>query len=262
MIKYMKSIFLSVILLLSGLSVTTFSQEKVYTRDDFPKTYKTEDINKGWEIHKQYIGGNQGWKLKKNKKGIKVYVRKVVISPIFSFRGVVELETDLSTVVAFMTDVSQYTSYMQMCNHAEILQHVSITDKIFYTINRPPWPVKPRDTVALSKWTQDPDTLIVSGKCLSLPEFLPHKKEFIRCPLLLIDFRLRPLDNGNTEFTFEAIVEVGGWVPNWAVNFCLVDTPYTGIMRIRKLMPFDNKYKKQKLQWLKLPPSHQKLSKE
>jgi hypothetical protein len=260
--KYMKSIFLSVILLLSGLSATIYSQEKVYTRDDFPKTYKTGDVTKGWEIHKQYIGGDQGWKLKKNKKGIKIYVRKVSISPILSFLGVVELETDLSTVVAFMTDVSQYTSYMQMCNHAEILQHVSVTDKIFYTINRPPWPVKPRDNIALSKWAQDPDTLIVSGKCLSLPEFLPHKKEFIRCPLLLIDFSLRPLDNGNTEFTFEAIVEVGGWVPNWVVNFCLVDTPYTGIMRIRKLMPFDNKYKKQKLQWLKLPPSHQKLREE
>ena len=81
MMKYMKSIFLSLILLLSGLSATIFSQEEVYTRDDFPKTYKTVDVTKGWKIHKQYIGGNQGWKLKKNiiafsSKNIFIYALK------------------------------------------------------------------------------------------------------------------------------------------------------------------------------------------
>ena len=64
------------------------------------------------------------------------------------------------------------------------------------------------------------------------------------------------MDNGKTEFTFETIIDAGGWVPAWAINFYAVDIPYTTIQKIRKQMPFKNKYKRKKIKWLEVPPSH------
>ncbi len=257
--KKIKFIIILAVLLLFDMAVQDFSQARIYTRDDVAKTYTKEDVTRGWEIHRQNIGDDKGWKLKRDKDGIKVYIRKVPLSPINSFKGIVEMETDLSTLVTFMADPRNYISYLQMCNSVDILKHVSETDKILYAVNRPPWPVNARDSISLTNWTQDPETLIVTGKSISLPDYTPHREKFIRCPLLLINFKLRPLENGNTEFTFESIVEVGGWVPNWVINFCVVDTPFTSIKRIQKQMPFDEKYKKQENKWLKLPLSHQKI---
>jgi hypothetical protein len=257
-LKYFKLFILFALSLLFDGTASSFAQTKVYTIDDLPKTYTEKEVAIGWKIFDQNIGDGKDWKLKRDKKGVKVYIRKVSLSPIYAFMGIVELETDLSTLVAFMTNPLSCTKYMQYTNHAEILKQFSETEFISYTINKVPWPLKPRDVVTLNKWSQDPETLAVSGKALSLSQYIPFMKGYIRCPLILNEFRLRPLDNGNTEFAMESIVEIGGWVPIWLINFTTVYAPYSSIQKIRKLMPFDEKYKTQEVNWLKLSPAHQK----
>jgi hypothetical protein len=257
-LKYFKLFILFALSLLFDGTASSFAQTKVYTIEDLPKTYTEKEVAIGWKIFDQNIGDGKDWKLKRDKKGVKVYIRKVSLSPICAFMGITELETDLSTLVAFITNPLSCAKYMQYTNHAEILKQFSETEFISHTINKVPWPLKPRDVVALNKWSQNPETLAVSGKALSLSQYIPFMKGYIRCPLILTEFRLRPLDNGNIEFAMESIVEIGGWVPIWLINFSAVHVPYSSIQKIRKLMPFDEKYKTQEVNWLKLSPAHQK----
>ena len=127
-----------------------------------------------------------------------------------------------------------------------------------YTVNKPPWPVKPRDNVVYAIATQDPDTLTLRIKSVALPESIPYRKGFVRCPLLMIEWKLRPLDNGNIDFSFETTIDAGGWIPAWVINFYAVEIPYKTILNIRKQMPFKEKYKRKRIKWLRVLPSHNK----
>jgi hypothetical protein len=164
-------------------------------------------------------------------------------------------------------DTKNFPSWIVMCDSVELLEPVDedvdeINQVIYsvYTINRLPWPVKPRDNVVCVIAAQNPNTLTLRVKAMSLPESVPHKKGFVRCPLLMIEWKLRPLVNGNTELTFELIIDAGGWVPAWIINFYAVDIPHRTILNIRKQMPFKEKYKQRKIKWLKVPPSHNKTN--
>lgn len=225
------------------------------------------ELAERFKIYDETIGGNEGWKLVKENKGIKVYHRKTSLTAIKVFKGVAELETDLTTLCAFLMDTCNFPSWIVLCDSAELLEPADEdADKIdqvvyhLYTVNRPPWPIKPRDNVIYSVATQDPETLTLRIKAVSVPDAIPYKEECIRCPLLMVEWKLRPLNNGKTEFTFETLIDVGGWVPAWAINFYAVDVPYTTIQKIRKQMPFKDKYRQNKIKWLKVPPSHAKAT--
>lgn len=225
--------------------------------------FSQDEISEKFKIYNKTMDVSEGWQLMKDKKGIKVYQRKTSLTPINVFKGVAELETDLKTLVAFLMDVYKFPSWIELCNSIEFLEPVNEdTDKIdqvhyyLYSINRPPWPVKPRDNVIYTIVAQDSKTLTLRIKSISMPDSIPHKKGFVRCPLLMVEWKLKPLDRGHTELAFEVIIDAGGWIPAWVINFYAVNGPYTTILNIRKQIPFDKKYKEKQIKWLKIPTEH------
>jgi len=223
------------------------------------------EIAESFKIYDETMGCDEGWTLVRDRQGIKVYHRKISLTPIKVFKGVAELETDLTTLCAFLMDIQNFPSWVVMCDSIDLLKPANESanriDQVayyIYTVNRPPWPVKPRDNVVYVAVIQDPESLALIIKAIALPDLIPHKQGFVRCPLLMIQWKLRPLDNGNVEFTFETIIDAGGWVPAWIINFYAVDIPHTTILNIREQMPFNEKYKQQQIKWLKVPPSHTK----
>ena len=253
-----KFVLVVVCLFMFGMTHPASSQEKNEDNDEIAKQFK---------IYDETMGGDQGWTLAKDKKGIKVYHRKVNITPIKVFKGIAELETDLTTLFAFLLDVHRFPSWIVMCHYVEVLKSTGedadeIDQVVYhvYTVNKPPWPVKPRDNVLYVITTQDPETLTLRVKGFALPDYIPHKKGLVRLPLLMIEMKFTPLDNGNTEFTFETVADVGGWIPDWVINVYSVQIPYMTIQNVRKLMPFEEKYKQKKIKWLKVPSSHMKAN--
>ena len=257
----MKKINLLVLLMIMvsfEITALPFARAVNFTNDEVSERYK---------IYDEIMGRDEDWKLKTDRKGIKVYHRKVSLTPIKAFKGVTELKTDLTSMCAFLMDIYNFPSWIVMCDSVELLKPADEDmDKInqvsyaVYTINRPPWPIKPRDNVVCAIVSQDLETLTLRVKAMSLPESIPHKKEFVRCPLLMIEWKLRPLNNGNIELTFETVIDAGGWVPAWIINFYLVDIPYSTIMKVREQMPFKERYKQKKIRWLEVPPSHKKTT--
>ena len=90
-------------------------------------------------------------------------------------------------------------------------------------------------------------------------EFLPgihllvsEKKGHIRIPLLTGYGKMTPLENGKTELVYEVLVDVGGWVPKWIVNFYQANTAYITFQNLRKLLPLE-KYKDVRFSFIKYP---------
>jgi len=223
--------------------------------------FNADEITAKFKAYDETMGGDEGWNLKRDKNGIKVYHRKTSLTPINVFKGETEVETDLSTMCAFLMDVYNFPSWVLMCDSIEALVPVNedvddINQVVYclYSINKPPRPVMPRDNVIYAVVTQDPDTLTLRVKSVSLPELIPHKKGFVRCPMLMVEMKLRPLDNGNIEFSFETSIDPGGWIPAWVINLYAVEIPYKTLLNIKKHMPFKEKYKQKKIKWLKVPP--------
>jgi hypothetical protein len=206
-----------------------------------------------WNSFDELMGVSDGWESKKEDDGIRVYLRDVHVSPIKSFRGVIEMETSLAALVAFLMDAEMAPEYVQVCERARILRRVSDAEVYMHSVNRPGWPVAPRDSIVHCKWSQDSKTLAVTERCVGVPDYLPEREGFVRVPLIMTLLTLTPRENGRVEVMLEAVAEAGGWLPNWLINTVLVDTPFSTLSRIRNTLPFTG-YEGRQPNWLQEPP--------
>ena len=199
------------------------------------------------------LGGTEGWELKKEEKGIKIYVRSTSLSPINAFKGIMEIKADVSAMTAFLMDIDNYPSCVRLCAETKVLKQINETEKYMYALNAIPWPVSPRDLVCYRKWSQDPETLAVQVDFVSAPDYIPHKEGTVRFPLLIGYYRLTQKEKGNLEVVFESIVDPGGWIPKWIVNCTLVGMPWRTFTKFQELAPFEE-YKDHRFKFIKKPP--------
>jgi hypothetical protein len=197
MINYVKVLILFMIMTQSGLSQAE-NVANISSKEPLKTFYQDEttDDYEEWNAWKEVIGGTEGWKLAKKKKGITIYLRKVKVTPIKHFRAFMELDIDLSTLVAFMTDVDAYPDYLRLCNATKVLHTVNDRVSYIHTINQLPWPVSVRDSIGYTCWSQDPETLVVKSNIVGLADYIPPVKGYVRVPFLLMQFVLTPQKNG------------------------------------------------------------------
>ncbi len=187
----------------------------------------------GWEdifLHPE----KKDWKLKKNRKGIKAYTRPVEISPIDSFKGQIEMDTDIQTLIAIFRDIPGYASIIMLCSSLEVVKQVDEISQYLYGVNKVMWPVKPRDNSTYTQWHYDPETESVTLRLLTKPDNVPLNKRYIRVQIMSGYFKFAPNPNGKVDVSFEAIVEVGGWVPSWIVNFYQKEIPYYTLRKLKE----------------------------
>ena len=97
------------------------------------------------------LDGTEGWVLKKDERGIKIYVRSTSISPINAFKGIMVIKADLSAMTAFLMDIENYPNWVQLCAESKVLKQMNETEKYMYALNKLPWPVSTRDLVCYRK---------------------------------------------------------------------------------------------------------------
>jgi hypothetical protein len=185
------------------------------------------------------IGGEENWELKKNKKGIKCYTRRVKISPMHCFRGIIEVKGTISNLVGFLMDIGRYTEWMFPTDESYILDRINETEAYIYTVHKPPWPASTRDIAVRRQWYYNPDTGAVTVTIKGLPEYVPPRDKIVRGNMIMAYYQLVPISDNTVEITYEVIVDPGGWLPVWLLNFMLVYGPYSTLHKIQGYQPFD-----------------------
>ncbi len=88
-----------------------------------------------WNAFEENMDGDEGWELVKEKDGVKVYVRSVKISKVKAFRGVIQIESDLSTLNTFFVDADHFPEWVGFCVFSEHVKKVrplmSISMRLF-----------------------------------------------------------------------------------------------------------------------------------
>ncbi len=185
------------------------------------------------------LGGDEGWVLKKNKNGIKVWLRSVKCTPMRAFKGIGEIKGKIPNLVAFLMDIERYPEWMYPLTESFILSRISETEAYIYNVLKPPV-VSARDGTVRRQWYYYPDTGTVIVTIKGITEYVPRRKKIVRGEMIIAYYKLVPTSDNTIEMTYECITDPGGILPVWLINFCVVYTPYSTIKQIRKYQPFED----------------------
>ncbi len=247
--KHIKSMAFLAVMVLICMPSAALSDGAGRGENSKLKMAENVDETERWNLFYEVIGGDEGWKLRKDKNGIKVYVRRTPISPIKSFKGVMNIEADFDELIAFISDPYSYPEYIYLCRSSEVLQYKTYNDYYFRSIIVAPWPVAVRDTISHNVWRKDTETGAAIMESIAVPELLPEQKGYIRVPLMFASVTVTPGENGIHEIVFEHVSEAGGWIPVFVANFCVWWTPYKTLFNVKSKRPFEHeRYKNKKIE--------------
>lgn len=183
--------------------------------------------------------GQEGWKLKKKKEGIEVYVRSIPGSKIDEFRGVMRVTgTRLSSLVAAFDDTPSYTRWMHECIEARLVKRINLYERLSYSVTRAPWPVWNRDLVTHSIVSQDPRSLAVTIRMEARPgpDLVPLRERTVRVPKMRGVWSFTPMESGEIVVSYRMHSDPGGSLPPGLANMAVVDLPYYTLLNLRNIV--------------------------
>ena len=180
------------------------------------------------------LADQQQWTLEKDEDAIKVYTRSVPDWPVRQFRGVVEIDARIESLLAILDDNASCPRWIHNCISGELLERPDTYHKYNYMQTKAPWPVKKRDSILYTTTSINGDRVEIIG--IAKPDYRPHDRKFVRIPRQEVRWELAPLENGAIKVVFESVFDPGGSVPDWAVNRTIIDTPFHTLKNMRLLV--------------------------
>lgn len=170
------------------------------------------------------INAQADWELKKEEDGIKVFLRDVEGSKIQEYKAEAILKGKVSSYIAVMKDVN---SYDELYEHTKEVRLINENDTfhVHYLVTNTPWPVKDRDAVYSSTYSQHYDTKLVRIDMKIESGYVAENKDYVRMVKADGYWLFYQIEPNRVEVVYQMHAEPGGSIPNWVINMFLVDTP-------------------------------------
>lgn len=185
---------------------------------------------------------NSDWDLKKDKSGIKIYIRDVEGSSFAEFKGVITIEKyNLSEVLDVILDVENYDKLFPDCKNPKVLKQ----DGPYYDVHQievtAPWPVKARDAIyeQITVINDDGKHALITLK--PLPDFAKESKKFVRIQKGTGFWELQEDNNNNVKVMYQFHGEPGGDVPAWLANSFVVSHPFKTLENLKMRIKTNNR---------------------
>lgn len=137
----------------------------------------------------------------------------------------------LEVLLHLNTDVKGWAGWMPKVLQADYVEPG--TDRyIAHTRFSSPWPVKNRDSVIESKVTRNPDSGVVRLAFRTVEDRVPPSADYVRIPYVDGFWEFTPLPSGQVGVVYEILINPGGNVPKWMVNFEAVDLPLQTVLKV------------------------------
>lgn len=189
------------------------------------------------------------WDLAKDKKGVKVYLRKVKGIDFKEFKGVITLKASLVSLVALVADAEASPGWVANCSKSEVLKQINKNEAYVYSLSKAPWPVQDRDAIVHHVISQDKDTRVVTVKQTGKPDYIKKKKHIARVKRIEGFWQFTPQENGRVEIVYQVLSDPGGDLPAWLVNSSLVSQPYQTLLKMQKVVKRE-KYQNASLEFI------------
>jgi hypothetical protein len=179
--------------------------------------------------------GDDGWRVDKEKDGIRVSTRVVDGWSIREFRGETRIAARLSALAAVIDDLSALHELNDLVTEARELDRESPTRYRYYTATAMPWPLSDRDLVNQRSIAQDPATLAVTITDGAVADVVPPRKGFVRMDKSHQTWELTPGANGEVAVSVRVLADPNGPIPSSIINAMSVDIPFQTLTKVREL---------------------------
>lgn len=191
---------------------------------------------------------NDGWTLKNNKDGIKVYFKKT--SDVYEIKLVTSFQSSLAGVIQLFHDVGSYPAWGYKVTSSKMLKKVSDKEMYYYSTLDFPWPLDDRDLVMHTKLEQDEKTKTVYSTSVATPNFHPVQKDYLRMTNSNTKWTLVPGPGGWLYVEYYIYSSPGGNIPDWLVNMAIDVGPRETIKNMKTMLQRPT-YKNAKLAYIK-----------
>jgi hypothetical protein len=158
------------------------------------------------------------WELAYEADNLRIYTRPYVGSQLDEIRGVVRIKASLNAAMALLKDAEFNRYWVYRSGGARILQQSGFLQAYVYGIVDAPWPMDDRDTVVRFDYQQDAGTKEITIEISNHPDFIPVRDGYIRVAEFGGFWKLKPLEEGWLEVTYDVYGDPGGWIPAWLAN--------------------------------------------
>ncbi len=173
-----------------------------------------------------------GWKLEKDKNGIKVYTQKTNSSNLKDSRAVAIINADTREILELFVDVENHWKWMDRIKISRMVKKVSESEFFVYYEAVAPWPVSNRDLVTRYRVTMS-DNGSIKIESIGEPNFIPKKDGLVRISEAISSWELIPREDNTVEVIFTNHSNPGGGVPDWLANMAATDNPYNTLKNLR-----------------------------
>ena len=178
--------------------------------------------------------GQAGWKLKREKNGISIYVREQAYSPLKEYKARAVIAHPIHLVSEFLSDLERHPEWVFRCTDLTIIEDQGEQKAKYHTTYDIPWPIKDRDLTVKAVITHHAGGKKIESLSENIILDYPVEKGVIRMPGYREWVILEEIDSTNTLFIAEGYADPGGTVPAWLVNMFLVDGIYDSVIKTRE----------------------------
>ena len=193
------------------------------------------------------------WELKKEAHGISVYTKSIPGTDLKVIKVYTNINTSLSSIIAILKDVPSFTSWVYICEQAKCLKNVSPTEEYYYIESEPPWPIRNRDVVVHSTFSQDPKTKVVTSRFVGIEDAAyPEVDGLVRITDMEGEYLLVPQQDGTVDIHYQLRVDPAGIIPAWLVNMTIGIGPYNSFLKLREMV-MEEKYQRAHYDFIEEP---------
>jgi hypothetical protein len=169
--------------------------------------------------------GQSDWELKTEKEGIKVYTKTFPDSKFKAIRVDLDLQANLSQVVALLMDVNIGADWVYATKTSVLLKRLSPSELVYYSEVKLPWPMSNRDFIARLKVSQDARTKVVTIDGPVIPDYVPVKDGIVRVTHSEGKWVITPQGTHHVHIGYILRMDPGGDIPAWIFNLFVTKGP-------------------------------------
>lgn len=180
--------------------------------------------------------GQDAWKLRAEKDGIKTFTQSNPDSRIKSIRLEAVFPGSLAKVVAVIADISSYEKWVYNTRSARILQKVSPAEFFYYSELSFPWPTANRDFVSHVRISQDAKTKKVRILASNIAGMEPPHPKLVRMNYGEGTWELSAVSDNEVAVVYSLRADPAGELPAWIVNGFVTQGPQHSFKQLRSYL--------------------------
>ncbi len=171
------------------------------------------------------------WVLKKNRDGIKVFVRNVEGIEFKEFLGVITLDAPIAKVDALMNDVPNQVNWMCDMIESKVISGDPVNPIQYNVITAPL--VSNRDVIIQTRVVRTAGKITRYFKGITHAS-VPPRKGIVRMPKMVGVWIFESVGPNQTKVTYQNLADPGGSLPSGLVNMTVVKQPFVTLNGMRE----------------------------